>query len=173
MVRARFTLIIAIAGAAATACSASNHRKPAVTESSSQQQRRADLTQSLNLGNRDQPPLSLAEMEAALAKNPGPTYGIGGHVLRLAQPEQGVPLLRRLLQHNNELMAIEAAAALAVLGQRDGVERLRNVKTATSSHIEFWYASEALTLLGEPVPEAIRSKLPMHMQAQTDQPVLQ
>lgn len=173
MMRVRFTLIVAMASATAVACSASPHRKPAVTAPSNQQQRRTDLTQSLNLGNQDRPLRSLAEMEAALAENPGPTYGLAGQVLRLATPAQGVPLLRKLLQHNNELMAIEAAAALAVLGHRDGLERLRNVKTATSSHIEFWYASEALTLLGEPVPEAIRSKLPMHMQAPADRPALQ
>lgn len=82
------------------------------------------------------------------------SYGVAGELLH-SPSEAAVELLERMLGDDNPLVAIEAGAALAVLGNRAGVDVLRATQTCTSSQIEFFYARAGLTLLGEEIPEEL------------------
>jgi hypothetical protein len=86
-----------------------------------------------------------------------PRYGVAACVLRLPTPVAGAAFLGGLLRDRNPLVALEAAAVLAILGQRTGIEVLRKPEAATNSNIEAFYARAALVLLGEPIPAALRS----------------
>jgi hypothetical protein len=85
-----------------------------------------------------------------------PRYGVAACVLRLPVPTSGATFLAGLLRDRNPLVALEAAAVLAILGQRTGLEVLRKPEAATNSNIEAVYARAALVLLGEPIPSALR-----------------
>lgn len=75
-------------------------------------------------------------------------------VLHLDDPRTSLPFLRSMLAHKNPFVGLEAAALLAILGERSGLELLRGVTTMTNSQIEFFYAKVALLVLGEEIPES-------------------
>jgi hypothetical protein len=99
----------------------------------------------------------IAARSAQLGAHKGPRYGIAGCVLRLPTPASGTALLTGLLRDENPLVALEAAAALAILGQRTGIQILRQPKGSTNSNIEAFYARAGLILLGEPIPPKLRA----------------
>jgi hypothetical protein len=81
-------------------------------------------------------------------------YGYAAIALALPDPRAAIPLLARMTSHRNALTGVEAASVLAILGDRSGLDRLRDVPTLTNSGIEAFYARAALSLLGEPPPAA-------------------
>ncbi len=101
--------------------------------------------------------ISLKEIETLYQKR-NPAYGVPGKLLKLQNAKEGRPLLKKMLKDENELVTIEAAAVLAVLGFRDGLKHLQNVRSLSNSNIEFFYAKAALILLGEPVPEKLKDR---------------
>jgi hypothetical protein len=78
--------------------------------------------------------------------------------LDLECPEEAIPLLRLSLKQDDPFGVIKAAATLALLGSKDGVDALRSVQTCTNSAIEYFYARAALILLGEPIPQRLRGE---------------
>ena len=63
--------------------------------------------------------------------------------------------LKQALQGTRPFEVIKAAAALALRGDRSGIERLKSVRTCTNSQIEYFYAKGGLILLGEPIPSSL------------------
>jgi hypothetical protein len=104
------------------------------------------------LSRPEGPRVETVEALEAAAKDP-PAYGVAASALALADPAAAVPLLRRMLADENAIVAVEAAATLALLGDRAGLRLLRApVRGATNSLIEYFLIHAALLLLGEPVP---------------------
>ncbi|MBV8880378.1 MAG: HEAT repeat domain-containing protein [Planctomycetaceae bacterium] len=96
-------------------------------------------------------PTTLAALERRARD--GVPYGVAGDALGLADPREALPLLQRMLGHENWIVAVEAAATLALLGDRSGLTVLTGpARSATNSNIESFLIHAALLLLGEPVP---------------------
>lgn len=98
---------------------------------------------------------TLAAMESAALE--APAYGVAGAALGLPDPSQAFPLLRRRLHDGNWIVAVEAAATLALLGDRSGLGVLKGpARGATNSLIEAFMVHAALLILGEPIPPPAR-----------------
>jgi hypothetical protein len=94
----------------------------------------------------------------ALYETPGRERDAAIRALDLQNPQDAMPLLRQGLGNKDPLVAIKAATTLALLGSRDGIEKLKAVNTCTNSQIEFFYSKAALVLLGEAVPPELEEK---------------
>ncbi len=111
------------------------------------------LRQSLQVRQEEYDSPFLSALQADyLDDDKRPHYGLAGAVLALPDPRAGRDLLISMLNDDNELVIIEAAAALAVLDDPAGTEALLATRVCTNSCIEFFYARAGLTLLGEPIP---------------------
>ncbi|MCE9584793.1 MAG: hypothetical protein K8T20_20070 [Planctomycetes bacterium] len=94
---------------------------------------------------------TLAQMEAASRTQPA--YGVAGAALGLDDPAAALPLLRGMLADENWIVAVEAAATLALLGDRSGLGVLKGpARGGTNSMIECFHVHAALLVLGEPIP---------------------
>ncbi len=90
----------------------------------------------------------------------GAKHGLAGLVLELDDPMQGVPFLKKLLNDEDPLVIVEAAATLALLGKKDGLNKLTTVLKGgaiTNSNIENFYARASYAILNLPIPESIGS----------------
>jgi hypothetical protein len=104
------------------------------------------------------PTPSSPEGMAELYVRNDPPYGIAGLALLLPDPNAAKPQLNAMLEHKNLLVAIEAAATLAVLGDDAGVPVLLRTTVQSNSEVEFFFARAALTLLRRPLPPSLQKQ---------------
>ena len=94
-------------------------------------------------------------------KNPNSILlnGLAGAIFTIKEPSSAVPLLTKMLENKNQLIAVEAGAALAVLESRLGINQLKTIHAPlTNSGIEFFLAKAALILLNEPLTADLEKK---------------
>ena len=79
-------------------------------------------------------------------------------ILDLKDPQEGRESLKKMLTNSNDLVGIEAASVLAILGFKDGVDKLLTVQTLTNSQVEYFYIKASLLILGEKIPVHLKNK---------------
>ncbi|OFZ37700.1 MAG: hypothetical protein A2504_16985 [Bdellovibrionales bacterium RIFOXYD12_FULL_39_22] len=97
-----------------------------------------------------------------LYQTKSPAYGVAGMVLNIRKPTEGINFLKKLLNDENLLVRIEAAATLAILNNRSGIPTLeafaREKYDLSNSGIEFFLSKAALKILGQPIPPELQKK---------------
>ena len=84
-----------------------------------------------------------------------PAYGVAVRALALPDPRVATALLHHMLDDPNWLVAVEAAATLALMGDRAGLRVLTGPpRSGSNSNVERFHVHAALLLLGERVPPA-------------------